>query len=149
MSTEPTAREALDAARDDITSARQAALSGDATRLAEYAMAAIDSAATTLLDPTATPPEVVAARFFLHEGLALDGRAEACGSDSIHTDEEAYALDADAQAWLQNYPLGATRPTRSCPVRQQHRALAQSLPAADVQGNHTDAYRNRRAALPR
>lgn len=103
MSTEPTAREALDEARDDITFARQAALSGDDTRRAQYAIAAIDSAATTLLDPAATPPEVVAARFFLHEGLALDGRAGACGADSIHTEDEASALDADAQAWLQNY----------------------------------------------
>lgn len=103
MSTEPTAREALDEARDDITFARQAALSGDDAGRAQYAMAAIDSAATTLLDPAATPPEVVAARFFLHEGLALDGRAGACGADSIHTEDEASALDADAQAWLQNY----------------------------------------------
>lgn len=103
MSTEPTAREALDEARDDITFARRAALTGDDARRAQYAMAAIDSAATTLLDPTATPPEVVAARFFLHEGLALDGRAGACGADSIHTEDEASALDADAQAWLQNY----------------------------------------------
>ncbi|MGV2581495.1 hypothetical protein [Mycobacterium avium] len=103
MSTEPTAREALDEARDDIIFARQAALIGDDARRAQYAMAAIDSAATTLLDPAATPPEVVAARFFLHEGLALDGRAGACGADSIHTEDEASALDADAQAWLQNY----------------------------------------------
>ncbi|ASX03547.1 hypothetical protein [Mycobacterium intracellulare] len=105
MSSEPTAREALDAARDEITSARQAALSGNDSLRSEYAMAAIDSAATALLDPEATPPEVVAARFFLHEGLALDGRAGACGADSIHTEDEASALDADAQAWLQNYLL--------------------------------------------
>lgn len=56
MSTEPTAREALDEARDDITFARQAALSGDDSRRAQYAMAAIDSAATTLLDPQQPHP---------------------------------------------------------------------------------------------
>jgi hypothetical protein len=46
---------------------------------------------------------VVAARFFLNEGLTLDGRANSCGADSIHTDEEVSALSADQQAWLRDY----------------------------------------------
>lgn len=103
MRTEPTAREALDEARRDITAAQEADQHGDQHRRTQYARAVIDSAATTLLDPSASEPEVVAARFFLHEGLALDGRANTCGADSIHTDEEVSALSADQQAWLRDY----------------------------------------------
>lgn len=103
ISVEPTAREALDEARFDITSARVARREGDALRQGQYARAAIDSAATTLLDPAATRREVVAARFFLRSGLALDGRANTCGDDSIHTDEEASGLSPEDQAWLQTY----------------------------------------------
>ncbi len=103
MTVEPTAREALDEARFDITSAQDALHDGDDLRQARYARAAIDSAATTLLDPAATRREVVAARFFLSAGLALDGRANTCGADSIHTDEEASGLSPDDQAWLRNY----------------------------------------------
>ncbi|WP_088295400.1 hypothetical protein [Mycobacterium avium] len=103
MNTEPTAREALDEARRDIAAAREAARSGDEHRRAQYARSAIDSAATALLDPSASDPEVVAARFFLNEGLALDGRANTCGADAIHTDEEVSALSADQQAWLRDY----------------------------------------------
>lgn len=114
MNTDPTAREALDTARDVITVARQAALAGDDTLRARYAMAAIDSAATALLDPAASPPEVVAARFFLREGLALDGRAGTCGADSIHTEEESSVLDADAQAWLQSYLAASPRRVVLC-----------------------------------
>lgn len=103
MTVEPTAREALDEARFDITSAQQALCDGDDQRQAQYARAAIDSAATTLLDPSATHREVVAARFFLSTGLALDGRANTCGADSIHTDDEASGLTPADQLWLQNY----------------------------------------------
>lgn len=103
MRTEPTAREALDEARRDITAAHEAAQLGDQHRRTQCARAAIDSAATTLLDPSASEPEVVAARFFLNEGLALDGRANTCGADSIHTDEEVSALSAEQQAWLRDY----------------------------------------------
>ncbi|MCT7367322.1 hypothetical protein [Mycolicibacterium llatzerense] len=107
MTVEPTttttARDALDDARFDITSAQAALRAGDDLRQAQYARAAIDSAATTLLDPAATRREVVAARFFLGAGLALDGRANTCGADSIHTDEEASGLSPDDQAWLRTY----------------------------------------------
>ena len=103
MRTDPTARDALDEARSEILAAREAAEHGDHHRRAQYARSAIDSAATTLLDPSASEPEVVAARFFLHEGLALDGRPNSCGADSIHTDEEVSALSADQQAWLRDY----------------------------------------------
>lgn len=101
--TTTTARDALDDARFDITSAQDALRDGDDLRQAQYARAAIDSAATTLLDPAATRREVVAARFFLSAGLALDGRANTCGADSIHTDEEASGLSPDDQAWLRTY----------------------------------------------
>lgn len=116
MTVEPTttttAREALDEARFDITSAQRALQDGDGLRQTQYARAAIDSAATTLLDPAATRREVVAARFFLSAGLALDGRANTCGADSIHTDEEASGLSPDDQAWLQNYLRTRGRQTR-------------------------------------
>ena len=103
MRTEPTAREALDDARREIVAAREAAHSGDHYRRGQYARSAIDSAATTLLDPSASDPEVIAARYFLNEALALDGRANTCGADSIHTEDEAATLSADQQAWLRNY----------------------------------------------
>jgi len=101
--TTTTAREALDEARLDIAAAQDALRDGDDLRRAQYAQAAIDSAATTLLDPAAIRREVVAARFFLSAGLALDGRANTCGADSIHTDEEASGLSPEDQAWLRNY----------------------------------------------
>lgn len=117
MRTDPTARDALDEARSEILAAREAAEHGDHHRRAQYARSAIDSAATTLLDPSASEPEVVAARFFLHEGLALDGRPNSCGADSIHTDEEVSALSADQQAWLRGY-LQSQRERE--PVRAGH-----------------------------
>jgi hypothetical protein len=117
MRTDPTARDALDEARSEILAAREAAEHGDHRRRTQYARSAIDSAATTLLDPSASEPEVVAARFFLHEGLALDGRPNSCGADSIHTDEEVSALSADQQAWLRGY-LQTQR--RREPVRAGH-----------------------------
>ncbi len=103
MRTEPTARDALDDARREILAARDAAEHGDQERRSQYARSAIDSAATTLLDPSASQPEVVAARFFLHEGLASTGDRIAVGADSIHTDEELKALSDDQQAWLRDY----------------------------------------------
>jgi hypothetical protein len=95
--TQPTAADALDEARVEINWARSAAADGDEYRRAQYARSAIDSAATTLLDPTATNRQVVAARFYLNEGLALDGRPNTCGADQIHTDEEAAALSEGDQ----------------------------------------------------
>ena len=111
--TEPTAADALDEAREDITYARIAAGDGDEDRRGQYARSAIDAAATTLLDPTATARQVVAARFFLAEGLALDGRAKTCGADKIQTDEEARGLAEEDQHWLDEYlanrPAAQTR----------------------------------------
>lgn len=108
---DPTPQEALDEARDDIDNARHAAASGDHHRRSQYARSAIDAAATTLLDPTCENKEVVAARYFLREALALDGQANACGSDSIDTPHEASTLsDADRQ-WLEDYL--ASRPHRT------------------------------------
>ena len=117
MRTDPTARNALDEARSEIIAAREAAEHGDHHRRTQYARSAIDSAATTLLDPSASEPEVVAARFFLHDGLALDGRPDSCGADSIHTDEEVSALSADQKAWLRDY-LQTQRERE--PVRASH-----------------------------
>lgn len=117
MRTDPTARDALDEARREIMAAREAAEHGDQHRRTQYARSAIDSAATTLLDPEASEPEVVAARFFLQEGLALDGRPNSCGADSIHTDEEVNSLSADQQAWLRGY-LQSQRERE--PVRAGH-----------------------------
>lgn len=101
--TEPTAAEALDEARADISYARTAAATGDQHRRGEYARSAIDCAATTLLDPTATDRQVVAARYFLSEGLTLDGRANSCGSDLIRTHDEASGLSEDDQHWIDEY----------------------------------------------
>lgn len=101
--TEFNAADALDEARTDITHARIAASDGDENRRGQYARWAIDAAATTLLDPSATARQVVAARFFLAEGLALDGRANACGADKIHTDDEARGLCKEDQCWLDEY----------------------------------------------
>lgn len=101
--TDPTAADALDEARADITYARLAARHGDQDRRGQYARRAIDAAATTLLDPAATDRQVVAARFFLAEGLAQDGRTNACGADTIHTDEEARGLSEEDQRWLDEY----------------------------------------------
>jgi hypothetical protein len=107
---DPTPQEALDEARDDVENARHAAASGDDHRRSQYARSAIDAAATTLLDPTCEDKEVVAARYFLREALALDGQAHSCGSDSIDTPQEASTLsDADRQ-WLEDYL--ASRPHR-------------------------------------
>lgn len=101
--TEPTPADALDDARTDILQARMAARGGDEELREHYAQAAVDAAATTLIDPTSSARQVVAARFFLAEGLALEGRANACGADSIHTDEEARGLSDDDQRWLDEY----------------------------------------------
>ena len=106
---EPTPAEALDEARANITYARIAANDGDKYQCRQYAQSAIDAAATTLLDPAATARQVVAARSFLAEGLALDGRANACGADTIHTNEEAHCLCEEDQRWLDEYL--ASRPT--------------------------------------
>jgi hypothetical protein len=101
--TPTTADEALDEARADITNARIAAGDGDEYRRGQHARSGIDAAATTLMDPTATARQVVAARFFLAEGLALDGRANACGADKIHTADEARGLSEEDQNWLDDY----------------------------------------------
>lgn len=103
MMTDPTPADALDDARADIISARIAAKSGDGDRREHWARAAIDAAATTLVDPSASARQVVAARFFLAEGLALDGRANTCGADTIHTEDEARGLCEDDQRWLDDY----------------------------------------------
>lgn len=101
--TELTAADALDEARADIAHARIAASDGDEDRRGQYARSAIDAATTTLLDPSATARQVVAARFFLSEGLTLDGRANACGADKVHTDDEARGLCKEDQRWLDEY----------------------------------------------
>src|SRR5882757_7778825 len=102
---EPTASEALAQARDDINEAREAFMRADGHRQAQCACAAIDSAATILVDPGATRREVVAAHSFLREALALDGRPNTCGAESIDTVGEASALPPEDQKWLQNYLL--------------------------------------------
>lgn len=112
MMADPNPTDALDDARSDIISARLAAVAGDAERREHWARAAIDAAATTLVDPTASARQVVAARFFLAEGLALDGRANACGADTIHTEEEARGLCEEDQRWLDDY-LANRRATAS------------------------------------
>lgn len=115
--TEPSATEALAAARTDIGLARTFDIEGDQYRRGPYARSAIDLAATTLVDPAATEREVVAARSFLKEALALDGRANAYGSDQIHTEDEAAALSEDDQRWLDDYlasrPAAAAAQSRS------------------------------------
>jgi hypothetical protein len=102
----PIASEALAQARDDIYEAREAFMWADGHRQAQCARSAIDSAATILLDPHATPREVVAAHSFLHEALALDGRPNTCGAESIDTVREASTLSPEDQKWLQ-MTLGA------------------------------------------
>jgi hypothetical protein len=101
---EPTATEALDEARADIAHWRIAASAHDEAQRMRFA-----EAATTLLDPTASVREVVAARFYLAEGRALDGRRNGCGADTIHTSEEAHVLLDDAdRRWLDNYLANRT-----------------------------------------
>ena len=90
-----TPAQALAEARDDISIARDAAAGGDAHRRGQYARSAIDSAATTLLDPDASDHEVIAARYFLREGLALGGRPDTCRAAAIDTETEACALNDD------------------------------------------------------
>jgi hypothetical protein len=107
---EPTASEALAQARDDIIEAREAFMRADGHRRAQCARSAIDSAATVLVDPAATPREVVAAHSFLREALALDGRPNTCGAECIDTVREASTLPPGDQKWLQNY-LASRRPT--------------------------------------
>ena len=97
----PTASEALAQARDDIYEARKAFMRADRHRQAQSARSAIDSAATILVDPHATPREVVAAHSFLREALALDGRPNTCGAESIDTVREASTLCPEDQKWLQ------------------------------------------------
>lgn len=69
---EPTASAALAQARVDINEAREAFMRIDGHRQAQCARSAIDS--TVVVDPSATPLEVVAAHSFLREALALDCR---------------------------------------------------------------------------
>jgi hypothetical protein len=123
---EPTASEALAQARDDINEAREAFMLADGHRQAQCARSAIDSAATTLGDPGATPREVVAAHSFLREALALDGRPNTCGAESIDTVREASTLPPEDQQWLQNC-LASRRPTTqqsSATVDTRHRPVA-------------------------
>jgi hypothetical protein len=98
---EPTASEALAQAREDINEAREAFMRGDGHRQAQCARSAIDCAATILVDPHTTPREVVAAHSFLREALALDGRPNTCGAESIDTVREASTLPPEDQRWLQ------------------------------------------------
>jgi len=107
---EPTAAEALARARDDINEAREALMRAEGSRQAQCARSVIASATTILVDPGATRREVAAAHSFLREALALDGRPNTCGADSIDTLGEASALSAEDQKWLQNY-LASRRPT--------------------------------------
>lgn len=100
---DPTCAEALDEARTDISAARDAEAAGDAMHCHQYAQSAIDSAATTLLDPAATDREVVAARYYLREGFSLNGQADSCGVDSINTEREADSLSEEDRQWLDNY----------------------------------------------
>jgi hypothetical protein len=107
---EPTASEALAQARHDINEAREAFIRADGHRQAQCARSAIDCAATILVDPAATPREVVAAHSFLREALALDGRPNTCGAESIDTVREASTLPPEDQKWLKNY-LDSSGPT--------------------------------------
>ena len=107
---EPTGSEALAQARVDINEARAASKRADRHRQAQCARSAIDSATTILVDPDATPREVVAAHSFLREALALDGRPDTCGAESIDTVREASTLPPEDQKWLQNY-LASRPPT--------------------------------------
>jgi len=109
---EPTASEALAHARDAINEAREALMRADGHRQAQYARSAIDSATTILVHPGATPREVIAAHSFLREALALDGRPNTCGAESIDTVREASTLPPEDQKWLQNYLESRRPPTQ-------------------------------------
>jgi hypothetical protein len=54
-----------------------------------------------LVDPRASAREVVAGHSFLCEALALDGRPNRCGAESIDTIREASTLPLEDQKWLQ------------------------------------------------
>jgi hypothetical protein len=71
---------------------RQEPLSQDSTTRLGRVVTPIDPAAAILADPRATPPEVVAAHSFLREALALDGRLNTCGAESIDTVREESTL---------------------------------------------------------
>ena len=103
---------ALARAREDINRARNARDQRDDHRQVQYARSTIDEAATTLLDPTAAPREIVAAHRFLSEALALDGRPNTGGTELLNTDREAAALSEEDQRWLAGY-LAAQPPPRS------------------------------------
>lgn len=107
----PTPAQALAEARADVTAARDAANHGDRYRQGQYARAAIDAAATAILDPDSSQREIVAARFFLRESLGLDGRANDCGADSIDTEQESCGLSDEDREWLANY-LNNRRPAQ-------------------------------------
>jgi hypothetical protein len=98
---EPTASEDLAQARDHINEAREAFMRADGHRQAQCARSAIDSTATILVDPHATPREVVAAHSLLREALAPDGRPNTWGAESIGTVREASTLPPEDQKWLQ------------------------------------------------
>mgnify|MGYP001589587110 CR=1 FL=1 len=104
---DPSASTALHEAREYISAAHEAAAVHDHHRQTHYARSAIDSAATTLIDNDATDRQVVAAHFFLAEGLALDGRPGQCGTDSIDIDSEALTLVEEDRRWLQTYLASA------------------------------------------
>jgi hypothetical protein len=108
---EPAASDALAQARDDINEAREAFLRGDGDRQAQCARSAIDSAATILVDPGASRREVVAAHSFIREALALDGRSNTCGAQSIDVAQEASTLPPEDRKWLQNYLIPAEAAT--------------------------------------
>ena len=96
---EPTASAALAQARVDINEAREAFMRIDGHRQAQCARSAIDS--TVVVDPSATPREVVAAHSFLREALALDCRPNTWGTESIDTVHEASTLPLEGQNWHQ------------------------------------------------
>ena len=128
---EPTASEALAQARDDINEAREALMRADGHRQAQCASSAIDSAATILVDPAATPREVVAARSFLREALALDGRPNSCGAESIDTVREASTLPPEDRSGSRTtWPAGQPRsnpaqpPTSASPCSKDYGATA-------------------------
>lgn len=102
---EHTASEALEHAWDQLKEAREALARADGHRQSECARMAIDAAATVLSDPAAARREVVVARYFLREALALDGRPNTCGVESIDTIDEASSLSPEDQRWLSNYLL--------------------------------------------
>lgn len=129
MRTDPTARDALDEARSEILAAREAAEHGDHHRRAQYARSAIDSAATTLLDPSASEPEVVAARFFLHEaGPRRAAQQLRCGQHPHRRgSQRAVSRSASLAAWLPANPARA----RTCPrwPRRRPRPVTNARPA--------------------